>query len=136
MRSDELNELLKLFATSDHWCQGAEAKTVKGAPVKYSDPDAVAWDLTGALCFLFGWERACILFCQVDKHLLRDRSLRWRVHDVQVESMLALQEMNDCPSTSYESLIKRLKAMRVFDPLPRQGTLESETDHAHVGPLV
>ena len=125
MRTDELNELMELLANPKHWCQGAEARTASGAPVKYSDPEAIAWDITGALCVLFGWERACILFCQIDKHLLKDRSLRWRVHDVHVESMLALQEINDSHSTSHDWLIERLKTMRVFDPLPRHEALAS-----------
>jgi hypothetical protein len=135
MRTDELNELLELFARADHWCQGAEARTAGGVPVKYSDPDAVAWDLTGALCFLFGWDRACTLFCQVDKHLLKDRALRWRVHDVHIESMLALQEKNDSLGTTHDWLVTQLKSMRVFEPLPQHSASSSARDRTPVTPL-
>ncbi len=115
MHADEMSELLTLFSDSGRWCRNAEAKNARGMPVRYNDPDAIAWDLTGALCLLFGWQRACALFRQIDKHLLRDRSLRWRVQDPCIESMLALQDCNDRASTTFEWLINRLRHMHVLE---------------------
>jgi hypothetical protein len=118
MYIDERDRLVELLASANRWCRGAEARTAGGSPVRYSDPDAAAWDLTGALCRLFGWQRACILFGQIDKHLRRYRSLHWRVHDEHIESMRGLQEMNDDPGTDHQWLIQRLGSIPAFERPP------------------
>lgn len=115
MRTEEMSQLLALYSDPSHWCRHAEARNARGTPVRYGDPSAVAWDLTGALCMLFGWERACVLFRQIDKHLLRDRALRWRILDSHIESMLALQECNDRAGTTLDWLINRLQHMSTIE---------------------
>jgi hypothetical protein len=134
MYLDERDQLLALFSNPDHWCQHAEARTTSGAAVRYNDPEAAAWDLTGALYRLFGWQRACILFVQIDKHLLHHRSLKWRVQDVHIESMLALQELNDHSTTDYQWLMHRLGNMPAIErPLFRKKNVAApprEAGHA------
>ena len=93
MTQDEKDKLLDLFSARGRWCQDAEARDASGSPVHYSDEAAVAWDITGGMCRLFGWERACELFIhaadstgQAGDAGPRDRAM---------VAMGALQDFND-----------------------------------------
>ena len=75
MLPEEKSKLLELFATPETWCQHAEAIDATGEGVSYDDDHAVAWDLSGALCKLFGWKRAHVLFEHMSRHMLGVRKL-------------------------------------------------------------
>jgi hypothetical protein len=64
MLHNEKNPLLALFEIKNCWCQDAEARDASGDPVKFRDPLATTWDITSAICRLFGWKQACTLFGQ------------------------------------------------------------------------
>jgi len=117
MMPDEKEQLLALLEHADKWCRHAEALDANGCGVVYDDDAAVAWDITGALCRLFGWQRACVLFGQLERHILgKRRTVGWPIHDTAVDAMAALQEFNDRADTTFDALRERIEAM------PRMGT--------------
>ncbi|GMU24548.1 MAG: hypothetical protein AMXMBFR13_46220 [Phycisphaerae bacterium] len=127
MMQDEKDRLLTLLATNSRWCQHAEARDRDGHAVHYDDPDAVAWDLTGAVCVLFGWARALELFAQLERQLIgrksaSNRSFGMRNRDPQMCSMVAVQEFNDHTDTTYELVVARLKSLSVYQPESRNET--------------
>ena len=110
----EKQSLLNLFANQQRWCQGAEAKNEASEAVRYDDPSAVAWDITGGLCLLFGWRRALKLFSQLDRHIHHiKRSYSWG-EDPGIVSMVAIQNHNDEDGTTYEIIIEWLESMPVW----------------------
>ncbi len=108
MIPEEKDKLLALFDSEQRWCQDVEASDSHGDPVKFHDPEAVAWDLTGALCRLFGWQRARVLFRQLDRHLCGKKQLKRFNRDPAVDAMVALQEYNDRADTTFEILFLQL----------------------------
>lgn len=115
----EKERLLMLFAEPARWCQGAEARDEAGNAVRYDDPSAVAWDITGGLCALFGWQRALELFPQLDRHVHQVGRGRRRDADPGIASMAALQDSNDEAATTFETVTGWLKTMPVWDA-PRE----------------
>jgi hypothetical protein len=121
MMQEEKDQLLTLLATSSKWCQHAEARDRRGHAVHYDDPGAVSWDLTGAVCVLFGWVRARELFSQLERQLVGNRHAAKRLSalqnsDPQICSMVAVQEFNDHTDTTYELVRARLEAMSTYQP--------------------
>ena len=120
MTQAEKDRMLALLNSRSSWCQEAEARDRRGEDVRFDDPTAVAWDLTGALCHLFGWERAMQLFSQLARHLTRRKppiGRHWtRPQDPQMAAMAALQDYNDQPSTHHRSMMARLMALPVYQP--------------------
>ena len=115
MMTDEKAQLLALLAHRGTWCRDAEARDTSGNAVTYDDDAAVAWDITGAICRLFGWQRACVLFGQVERHLVgKRRSVGWPPRDTGIEAMIALQDFNDRTDTTFDRLQERLEAMPVW----------------------
>ena len=114
MLPSEKDRLLTLFADPERWCQGAEARDQKGKPVRLDDASAVAWDITGAICALFGWQRALELFPQLDRHVHQTKRGGWRSPDPGIASMAALQDSNDEPGTTFETVAGWLKTMPVW----------------------
>jgi hypothetical protein len=115
MMQAEKNRLLALVDGETRWCQDAEARDADGNPVRYDDDTAVAWDITGALCHLFGWQRACELFVQLDRHVNGRRNPeRWPLADARIESMAALQDFNDSASTTFDVVRGRIETMRIW----------------------
>ena len=112
MLQDERDRLLALFVAREYWCQGAEARDVDGEAVRYDDSTAVAWDITGGMCLLFGWQRACALFRQVGGHILGEGDPR-PARSPEIESMAALQDYNDRRDTTYKKIIEHLRTMPV-----------------------
>lgn len=111
MLAHEKDKLLLLLAGPGCWCQGAEARDGHGDAVQYGDPAATAWDLTGAVCRLFGWKRALCLFPQIEEHLLpRPRGLP-RFRRTEIGAMTALQDYNDRSDLTYDAIIGQLRAM-------------------------
>ena len=115
MVPDEKRQLLTLLADGQSWCQGGEARDAEGLPVSYDDQAAVAWDITGALCRLFGWRRACVLFPQLERHIL-GKTLRpaWPERDTSLDAMLALQTYNDDGEITFEELREQIETMPVW----------------------
>jgi hypothetical protein len=111
MMPEEKDKLLALFDSEQRWCRDSEASDSHGEPVKFHDPEAVAWDLTGALCRLFGWPRARVLFGQVERHIFGKKRIRRFDRDPVVDAMVALQEYNDQVDTSFETLFHQLCKM-------------------------
>lgn len=112
MMPDEKDRLLALFMAPAKWCRRAEARNAEGEPVTYDDGSAVAWDVTGALCMLFGWPRACALFEQVDR-CVHGKAVkrRWPPTDSEMDAMVALQEFNDAAGTTFEILRAELESI-------------------------
>ena len=96
MMPEEKEQLLALLDHERRWCRDAEAHDANSDAVHYNDGAAVAWDVTGALCRLFGWRRACVLFGQLDRHINGKRVANgWPARDVEMDAMGALQDFND-----------------------------------------
>ncbi len=113
MMADEKDKLLALLDSEIRWCQDAEASDSQGCPVKFNDPAAVAWDITGALCRLFGWQRARVLFGQLEQHISGRKRLHRFNRDPVIESMVALQDYNDRADTTFETILTQLGTMPV-----------------------
>lgn len=112
---DEKAKLLSLLDHADKWCRNAEALDASGNPVTYDHDAAVAWDITGALCLLFGWQRACVLFSQLDRHIHGKRIMfGWPRGDAEMDAMAALQDYNDRVDTTFALLRERIEAMPVW----------------------
>jgi hypothetical protein len=125
MMQYEKDRILTLLQSQNRWCQQAEARDCSGQAVHYDDPTAVSWDVTGAVCVLFGWARALELFSHFERQLVgRKRVSRHPLglqnSDPQICSMVAIQEYNDQADTTYELLRARLEAMSVYLPESRQ----------------
>jgi hypothetical protein len=112
MSPNERERLVALLLDAQHWCQGAEARNADGDDVAYSDADAMAWDLTGAACHLFGWGRARQLFVQIDRYLNGGDAGASR-GDSGIDAMVALQDWNDDAATTHADLIARLQSLPV-----------------------
>ena len=115
MMPDEKTQLLALLEHHGKWCRDAEAHDANGDPVAYDDDAAVAWDITGALCRLFGWQRACVLFGQMERHIVgKRRTVGWPMRDTGIDAMKALQDFNDRADTTFDVLRERIEAMPVW----------------------
>lgn len=115
MMPDEKAMLLALLEHQGKWCRDAEARDAKGDAVRYDDDAAVAWDITGAVCRLFGWRRACVLFVQLEKHVVGKRKpVGVPPTDQSIDAMKSLQDFNDGADTTFDLLYERLKAMPVW----------------------
>jgi hypothetical protein len=116
MMPDEKTRLLALFERPGNWCRDAEARNVYGDPVSYDNYAAVSWDLTGALCRLFGWQRACVLFEQVGRHLMGKRELGRRPRaDASVHAMRMLQDFNDQADITFQALRAQIETIPVWN---------------------
>lgn len=111
----EKHNLLCLFADERRWCQQAEARNEVGEAVRYDDPSAIAWDITGGMCKLFGWRRALALFSQLDRHVHNVKRDRCWGANPEIASMVAIQNHNDEDGTTYEMIIEWLETMPVWD---------------------
>jgi hypothetical protein len=115
MMADEKERLLAFFERESIWCRDGEAQDAAGDPVRYDDDAAVAWDITGALCRLFGWQRACVLFGQFDRHIHGKRvAFGWPQRNTDVDAMVALQEFNDRAETTFAHLRGAIESMPVW----------------------
>jgi hypothetical protein len=121
MMPNEKSQLLSLLDHEHRWCQNTEAQDANGNAARYDETVAVAWDLTGALCRLFGWRRASELFGQLDRHIngrhvVARRSARQTVF----RSMAALQDFNDRGNTTFEMVRGQIETMPVRDGPPHR----------------
>lgn len=113
MLEDEQAKLLSLFSEEQRWCQNAEACDRNGSPVRYGDADAVSWDITGAVCRLFGWGRGSVLFDQMYRHVTGAPIKTRYNQDPHIASMTALQSYNDREDMTFDELIEKLRTMPV-----------------------
>lgn len=130
MMHTEKEKLLALFASKSQWCQRFEARDERGKPVRYNDEDAVAWDVVGGMCLLFGWKRACELFEQTGRQITgvkRGAGLG----DHAIAAMVALLDFNDRYDTSYDLVMSKLRNIRVHSrktsPLVTSQPLEAQS---------
>lgn len=126
MTQDERQSLLDLLSTPDRWCQDFEARDASSAPTCFDADDAVSWDLTGALCRLFGWDRACALFGQFDRHINGKRVSVLLSRDNGIGAMVALQTFNDAPERTYAEIRDCIEKMPIWTSGTRSETA-SET---------
>jgi hypothetical protein len=113
MTPDEKEKLLTLFAQENRWCRGCEARDGVGDPVCYDDKAAVAWDLVGGICHLFGWTRGRELFGQIHRHIGGRPGPR-RGQDEAMAAMAALFDFNDSLDTTYDKVMATLQEMPVW----------------------
>ena len=115
MMPKEKEQLLALLDHERRWCRNAEAHDANSDAVRYDDDAAVAWDVTGALCRLFGWRRACVLFGQLDRHINGKRStIGWLARDAEMDAMSALQNFNDRADMTFDVMRERIETMPVW----------------------
>jgi hypothetical protein len=117
MMEHEKEQLLGLFASEAKWCQHCEARDPDGNPVRYDDKTAVAWDIAGGICHLFGWRRARELFRQLHRHIDGPQ----RPHcdrDEHIAAMAALFDFNDALDTTYAKVVRTLQDVRVWHGRP------------------
>jgi hypothetical protein len=115
MMLEEKEQLLALLDHERRWCRDAEAHNADGDAVRYDDEEAVAWDVTGALCRLFGWQRACVLFGQLDRHINGKRvTMRRAARDAEMHAMSALQDFNDQVDMTFDIVRERIETMPVW----------------------
>ena len=115
MMPEEKEQLLAFLDHERKWCRGAEARDANSDAVQYDDDAAVAWDVTGALCRLFGWRRACVLFEQLDRHINGRRvAVGWPADNAEMQAMGALQDFNDQVDMTFNTLRERLATMPVW----------------------
>ena len=120
MMPEEKQQLLALFDDERKWCRGAEAHDADSDAVRYDAAGAVAWDMTGALCRLFGWRRACVLFEQLDRHINGRRLTVGRpAGDAEMDAMGALQDFNDQVDMTFDRVRERIETMPVWHGKPR-----------------
>jgi hypothetical protein len=96
--------------------------------VKFHDPLATAWDITGAMCCLFGWRRACTLFGQLERHIFGRRRVHRLRRNTPIESMVTLQVYNDHRETAFEVILALLETMPI-----RTGLLRPSNASARLG---
>ena len=112
---DEKEKLLDLFDQKSKWCQHVEAQDASGDPAQCMDEGATAWDLTGGIYRLFGWQRATILYAQLDRHVRGKRnSIGLPSRNLELDSMVALQQFNDDADTTFDVVRSRLETMPVW----------------------
>jgi len=130
MQDTEKVKLLALFRNESFWCQEAEARNAVGEEVKLNDSCATAWDLTGGLCALFGWERACALYGQIAQHLRAQSDPGVRAEFEAMEAFAVLQEFNDRESTRFADVFSLLESMpvRAATFVPSMGSMRPERE--------
>lgn len=128
MTLHEKNRLLALFLDTRCWCQRAEARSADGEAVTYSDPQAAAWDVTGAVCHLFGWRRARELFLQIDRRLHARARSDTAGADAVITAMIGLQRWNDDPQTSHSALLAVLERIPISKPAQTNAVAATELD--------
>ncbi len=115
MMPDERDQLLTLFHAPTRWTQHVEAMDQRGEPVRYDSAGAVAWDLTGAICHLFGWRRGLALFEQLDRHAHGKRAaVGWPPRDTALDAFSRLQALNDGDETTFADVRQLIETMPVW----------------------
>lgn len=111
---EEKVRLLTLLRDENAWCRDAEARDVDGNPTRYDEDVAVAWDLTGAICYLFGWKRACALFEQLSRHILGKKRPTCIRRNPSLDAMAELQAYNDREEVTHAEIMEQLRTAPVW----------------------
>jgi len=119
MLSHDQGKGSELFRSGTCRCPNAEARDASDGPVKFHDPLATAWDITGASCRLFGWKRASTLSGQFERHLHKRKRHPDFNRDATVESMLTVHACNDAPGTTFNGHLTMLMAIPVWPSVSR-----------------
>lgn len=115
MLQDEKDQLIAFFEPETNWCRGHDAIDDEGLVVHYDDENAVAWDLVGGICHLFGWKRACGLFEPMSRHVAKRRHRATAFErDTEMAAMASLLDFNDDDETTHAILMERLRALPVW----------------------
>lgn len=114
MMEEEKERLLTLLCDEHAWCQDVEARDKDGNPARYDEDAAVAWDLTGAVCYLFGWRRACVLFEQLGRHILGKKRPTFIQRNPPLNAMAALQAFNDREEMTHAEIMEKLRSSPVW----------------------
>lgn len=117
MTQAEKDRLLALLDRPARWCQGAEARDARGEAVRYNAPEAVAWDIVGGMCYLFGWDRSLAIFAQAWRQITKRASGREAIA-MDSTAVRWLQDFNDESKTDYTLVITRLRGLRVRSEAP------------------
>ncbi len=119
MSASEQDRLKAFFDVAARWCQAAEARDERGEPVAFTDYTAVAWDLPGALCRLFGWSRAAELFPALARHVPRLHQGERAGGAGAIDALVALQNWNDDPTTTHAEITALIHVLPVSEsPAP------------------
>jgi hypothetical protein len=113
LSSAEQDRFASFFDDARRWCQAAEARDDRGEPVAFSDQTAVAWDVAGALCRLFGWARAAELFPALARHVPRLRQHERGGGAGAIDALVALQNWNDDPQTTHADVAALIRMLPV-----------------------
>lgn len=113
MMQEEKDRLIALFADKHQWCQGVDARNRSGEAVRHDDKAAVAWDIVGGMCRLFGWKRASELFGPMSRHFSGRRLSPTRQY-LPTHAMTALLDFNDDGDTTYELIVTKLQELPVW----------------------
>ena len=124
MMENERERLIALLADESAWCQDVEARDKDGNPVRYDQDKAVAWDLTGATCYLFGWRRACVLFEQLGRHILGKKRPMHIQRNPPLYAMAELQAYNDREEMTHAEIMEKLRTTPIWRG-PEQGVLHA-----------
>jgi hypothetical protein len=117
MMQEEKDNLIALFSGEGRWCREVEAQDEKGEAVRFDDESAVAWDLVGGMCYLFGWKRASKLFGPLSRYVAGTRpALTYENNDI--HAMTALVNFNDDQDTTYEMIVSKLQELPVWHGRP------------------
>ena len=114
MMQEEKDKLIEFFGDKRRWCKGLDAKDEQGESVHYDDEQAVAWDLVGGVCHLFGWPRALKLFEALSRHVAHQRHLDSAFRGQSMAAMSSLLDFNDEKSTTHELIMTRLSDLPVW----------------------
>jgi hypothetical protein len=113
MMQEEKDNLLALFSGEGRWCREVEAQDDKGEAVRFDDETAVAWDLVGGMCYLFGWKRASKLFGPLSRYVA-GRRLALSYENNDIHAMTALVNFNDAQDTTFEMIVAKLQELPVW----------------------
>ena len=117
MTADEKGQMLDLLADEGKWCQHCEARDQDGSPVRYDDQRAVAWDIVGGMCHLFGWRRARELFGQLHRHIRGPQRTPYdRKEDI--AAMAGLFDFNDASDMTHDKIVATLQGLPVWRGRP------------------
>jgi hypothetical protein len=121
MMPEEKQRLLELLDRQPHWCQHVEAQDAHGNAVHCDDARATAWDITGAMLWLFGETRAVQLYVQLDRHIHGKRHMPgWPWKDPGFAAMAGLQTFNDRADTTFDLVRSQLESIPVWSAAKRR----------------
>ncbi len=115
MMPEEKEQRLALLDHQRRLSRDAEGRDADRDAVQHDEDAAVAWDVTGALCGLLGWRRACVLFGKLDPHVNgRPVAIGRPTGDAEMHATGALRVFNDKVDVTFETVRERIETMPVW----------------------